>query len=173
MSAEREEGTSRLAGPLAGFVERVTIGLAVAGGAILITFAALVTVSVVRRWLTSQGIPGDFELVQLGLAIAVFAFLPLGQLRNSNIFVDTFTARAPRWVQRGLDLLWTFTYFLIAALITWRMMIGAFETMRSGTTTMVLGVPTGWAILVSALLAAWLVIVTLSTIIRLIQSLSR
>jgi TRAP-type C4-dicarboxylate transport system permease small subunit len=173
MSAERGEGDGRPAGPLAGFMERATIGLAVAGGAILIAFAALVTVSVVRRWLTSQGIPGDFELVQLGLAIAVFAFLPLGQLRNSNIFVDTFTARAPRWVQSGLDLLWTFTYFLIAALITWRMMIGAFETMRSGTTTMVLGVPTGWAILVSALLAAWLVIVTLFTVIRLIQSLSR
>lgn len=173
MSAEREEGTGRPAGPLAAFVERVTIALAVAGGAILIAFSVLVTVSVVRRWLTSQGIPGDFELVQLSLAIAVFAFLPLGQLRNSNIFVDTFTARAPRWVRTGLDLLWAFAYFLIAALITWRMTIGAFETIRSGTTTMVLGVPTGWAMLVSALLAAWLVIVTLLTVIRFARSLSR
>jgi TRAP-type C4-dicarboxylate transport system permease small subunit len=173
MSAEREEGVGRPAGPLAVIVERVTIGLAIAGGAILVAFSTLVTVSVARRWLTSHGIPGDFELVQLGLAIAVFAFLPLGQFRNSNIFVDTFTARAPRWVQAGLDMLWAFAYFLIAALITWRMTIGAFETMRSGTATMVLGVPTGWTMLISALLAAWLVVVTLLTVIRFVRSLSR
>ncbi len=39
----------------------------------------LVTASVLMRWLGGEGVNGDFELVQMGLALAVFAFLPLCQ----------------------------------------------------------------------------------------------
>ena len=72
--------------------------------------AVLVTASVLTRWLTAQGVPGDFELLQIGLALAVFAFMPLCQLRGGNLFVDTFTdaaavqpaARARRSLVAGL-----------------------------------------------------------------------
>ena len=33
--------------------------------------------------------------MQIGLALAVFAFMPLCQLRGGNLFVDTFTDRLP------------------------------------------------------------------------------
>ena len=50
--------------------------------------------SVLRRWLFSTPIPGDFELAQIGTAVAVFAFLPYCQVVRGNIVVDTFTAQS-------------------------------------------------------------------------------
>jgi hypothetical protein len=49
--------------------------------------------SVVMRNLAGAPIQGDFELVQMGCAVAVAAFLPFTQLRNGNVFVDAFNLR--------------------------------------------------------------------------------
>jgi TRAP-type C4-dicarboxylate transport system permease small subunit len=144
-------------------VDRVSDILALAGGALLLALAGLVTVSVLARWLTNRGIPGDFELVQIGLALAVFAFLPLCHLRGANLVVDSFTTRSPEWLRRGLDAFWCFVYAMVAALVAAMMAVGAAETIRSGTRSMVHGVPIGWAIAVAALLATWLAIVVLLT----------
>ncbi len=76
-------------------VERVSVGLALAGGGLILLLAFLVTGSVLRRWLTADSVPGDFELVQNGLAMALFAFLPICQLHGGNISVDTFTRARP------------------------------------------------------------------------------
>ena len=88
-------GDRRRHRPPRAVVSRVSDRLALAGGVLLLALAVLVTVSVIARWLTSRGIPGDFELMQIGLALAVFAFMPLCQLRGGNLFVDTFTTRLP------------------------------------------------------------------------------
>ena len=71
-----------------GLARRISDRLALAGGVLLLGMAVLVTASVLRRWLTSQGVPGDFELLQTGLAVAVFAFMPLCQLRGGNLFAN-------------------------------------------------------------------------------------
>jgi hypothetical protein len=103
------------------WVGRVSVWVALAGGCLVLAIAVLVTASVVRRWLTSDGIGGDFELVQTGLALGVFAFLPLCQLRDANIVVDTFTARLPARARGGLDALWAATYALAAGILAWRL----------------------------------------------------
>ncbi|HYI89629.1 MAG TPA: TRAP transporter small permease subunit, partial [Beijerinckiaceae bacterium] len=69
--------------------------LALAGSALMLVVAGLVTVSVLMRWLLGDGISGDFELVQIATALGAFAFLPLCQARRGNVIVDTFTARLP------------------------------------------------------------------------------
>ena len=152
----------------AGVVERVSAGLAIAGGLLMLALAVLVTASVLLRWLAGQAIPGDFELVQMGLSVAVFAFLPLCQWHGGNIFVDTFTTRAPAWFRAALDGLWALVYAVLAALIAWRLAVGASEAFSSGTNSMVLGLPTGWAIAVASLLTAWLAFVALATAARAI-----
>ena len=144
-----------------GLARRISDRLALAGGVLLLGMAVLVTASVLRRRLTSQGVPGDFELLQTGLAVAVFAFMPLCQLRGGNLFVDTFTGRLPLAVRLRLDAMWALTYAGVATLIAVMMTVGAFETLRSGTRSMVLGLPQGWPIAVSAALAAWLAFVVL------------
>jgi TRAP-type C4-dicarboxylate transport system permease small subunit len=144
---------------------RLTAGLAVAGGLVMLALAVLVTTSVLLRWLDFRTIPGDFELVQMGVSIATFAFLPLCQLQGENIFVDTFTRHLRPGARRLLDTLWALVYLAIALLLAWRMGAGALDALRSGTTSMVLGLPLGWAILLGALLTAWLAVVVLATAI--------
>ena len=79
------------AAPPPGLLDRVVTALAIAGGALALGVAILVTVSVGRRWFGFQPIPGDFEFVQMATAVSIFSFLPYCQLRHGNIAVDTFT----------------------------------------------------------------------------------
>lgn len=148
---------------MARFVLRASTVLAVLGGLLVLGLAALVTASVLLRWLTTRGISGDFELAQMGMSVAIFAFLPICQLRGHNIFVDTFTGWAPRRVQAALDALWALAYAVIASLISWEMALGGWETTVSATTTMVLGLPLGWPIVAAACLTVWLALVALVT----------
>jgi TRAP-type C4-dicarboxylate transport system permease small subunit len=143
-----------------------SLALALVGGIVLLAMALLVTVSVLRRWITTRPIAGDFELVQIGLAVAIFAFLPLCHWRGANIFVDTFTRWLPSRVQAGLDALWSLVYAAVAALLAWRLWVGARETLSYGQTSMVLGLPIGWAMGLVALLAGWLGLVAFCTALR-------
>ena len=153
-------------GPALRLVLRISTGLAILGGVLALGLALLVTASVLLRWMTTRGISGDFELAQMGMSVAIFAFLPICQLRGANIFVSTFTAWAPRRFQAALDALWALVYALIAGLISWEMLLGGWETVASATTTMALGLPIGWAIVVAAFLSAWLTLVVVVTAVR-------
>ena len=166
-------GAAGSAGRRDDIVARLSAGLAIAGGLLMLAVAMLVTASVLLRWLAGQAIPGDFELVQMGLSVAVFAFLPLCQWRGGNIFVDTFTARAPARFQAALDGLWALVYAALAALIAWQLGLGAKDAFASGTNTMVLGLPTGWAITLASVLTAWLALVALVTATRAIGTFRR
>ena len=140
-------------------IDRVTVGLALVGGLLMLATAVLVTASVLLRWSTAQGIAGDFDLVQIALSLAIFAFLPLCQWRRSNIVVDSFTTRLPVAARHGLDAFWSAIYAAVAALVAWGMAESTLETIASGTTTMMLALPIGWAMGVATLFAAWLVVV--------------
>lgn len=137
--------------PPRGPVARLAVALALAGGLVLLAAALLTTWSVVQRWLTRQPVPGDFELVSLGAGLAVMGFLAYGTLMRSNILVDSFTSWLPRRVTDLVDAFWTLVWVGVAAVLAERLFTGARETLRSGTTTMVLGLPTWWAIGLGAL----------------------
>jgi len=167
------EGTGdEVAGRAGDVIGRIARAVAVAGGALMLATAVMVVVSVVSRWLFKSGVKGDFEMVQIATAVAVFAFLPLCQWRRGNVFVDTFTLRAPAWFNRSLDTLWDLVYAGFAALIAWRLALGAFDAISSRTSSMVLALPTGWAILATAVMAAFLAVVAAVTAIRRYRSAS-
>jgi TRAP-type C4-dicarboxylate transport system permease small subunit len=150
-----DHGTARLA--------RV---LALIGGLLLVAIGALVTTSVLMRWLAGGGINGDFELVQMGLAVAVFAFLPLCQAHRGNVMVDTFTSRLSLRAQYLIDALWDLLYGGFAGFIAWRLAIGAMEARTSQTTSMMLGLPIYYAIGLCAAMAAFLAVICVLTAIR-------
>jgi TRAP-type C4-dicarboxylate transport system permease small subunit len=137
---------------------------------LLLTVAAVVFVSVMMRWLTSSSITGDIELVQIATALAVFSFLPVCQAVRGNIVVDTFTAWLPQRAQRALDALWDFVYAAMALMIAWRLAVGAADTINSRTVSMMLGLPTGWAIAACAVMAVLLAVVAVATALRLTRS---
>lgn len=161
MGANDEPGTRSAARRSS--LDRLTRPLAIAGGLLMLCTAAMVTVSVMMRWVSFQSVPGDIELVQIATALSVFAFLPLCQAQRGNIVVDTFTAWLPERAQRLIDALWDVIYALVAAMIAWRLAVGAVDTIRSNTVSMMLGLPTGWAIAACAAMAALLSVVALLT----------
>lgn len=147
----------------------VTRPLAIAGGLAMLGAASVVVVSVALRWLTSQSISGDFELVQMATAVAAFAFLPLCQGRRGNIIVDTFTVWLPKPLLQRLDAFWDVVYALAAAIIAWRLAIGAYDTLRTNMVTMVLALPQGWAVAACAAMAALLAAVAVAGAYRLVR----
>ena len=144
--------------------------LALGGGLLLVGLAGLVTTSVVMRWFGGPGVNRDFELVQMGLAVAVFAFLPLCQARRGNVMVDTFTLRLPAALQAALDAFWDLVYAGFAAFIAWRLAIGALEAFSSGTTSMVLALPISHAIALCAAMAGFLAVVAVLTAVARLRS---
>jgi TRAP-type C4-dicarboxylate transport system permease small subunit len=141
--------------------------LALAGGVLMLVVACLVTLSVLMRWLLGDGISGDFELVQIATALGAFAFLPLCQARRGNVIVDSFTARLSERARRRLDALWDLAYAGLIAVIAWRLVLGAQDAFASQTSSMVLGIPQGYAIAACAVMGVFLSLVAVATARRL------
>lgn len=158
------DGHSR---PRVGWTDRLGGVLALAGGAVLLGVALLTCWSVAQRWLTSRPVPGDFELVSLGSGVAVLGFLAWGTARRASIVVDTFTGWLPRRAAGAVDAFWMLVWAATAALLAERLFQGARETFRSGTTTMVLGFPTWWAVGFGGLAFAAVALVALAWVPRL------
>jgi TRAP-type C4-dicarboxylate transport system permease small subunit len=119
--------------------------LAATGGVIL-TGVTLVTVaSVIGRTFFNSPVPGDFELVELGAAVAVSLFLPYCQIHEGNVIVDIFTAKASPGVIRILGALGDLLFLVISALLCWRLVLGCLEYREYEEVTMVLQIPIWWA----------------------------
>jgi len=156
--------------PASGPLVAWTAALAMVGSLLVIAVALIVVTSVVRRWLTDDVIFGTVEIVEIATALAVFSFLPLCQARRGNVVVDTFTARLkPRAVDR-IDAFWDLVYAGVAALIAWQLLQGARDTIVSQTTSMMLGLPVGYAIAACAVMAAVLAAVAVAIALRLLRS---
>jgi TRAP-type C4-dicarboxylate transport system permease small subunit len=123
-------------------IEAPSEWLALAGGVLLVGIALMSAVSIVGRALLSTPIQGDYELVQMGVAVFVACSLPLAQIRYVNIIVDFFTTRAALGTQRALDAVGAFILALVMGVLTWRTAVGALDIWQSGQTSTILGVPT-------------------------------
>ncbi len=128
-------------GPVGRALALLSRWCALFGGLVLVAISALTVVSVALRYLTSRPVPGDFELVQLGCALAVFAFLPWCQMRRGNVLVDIFTLKAPKRLNAGLDAFGSLLYSAFVALLLWRMYDSALDKFDFEETTMRLALP--------------------------------
>jgi TRAP-type C4-dicarboxylate transport system permease small subunit len=151
-------------------IGRATRLVAILGGCLSIATATLVTLSVLGRWLGFGSINGDFELVQMGVALSVFCFLPLSQARRGNIMVDTFTTWLPARVQRAIDAFWDFVYAGFMALIAWCLMNGARDAVASGLNSTMLGVPLWPVFAATVVLVLLLVATAIDTGLKLLRT---
>lgn len=157
-------------------MERLARLMAILGGLVLTALVGLTCVSVLGRGLNTLGhsdlltslsegaarallgtgvgpVTGDFELVEAGIAFAIFAFLPICQLHGGHATVDIFASRFPRWLNRFLVAFWEVTLSAMILLITWRLMVGMLDKMRYGETTYLLQFPV-WLAYAASLAAA-------------------
>jgi TRAP-type C4-dicarboxylate transport system permease small subunit len=125
-------------------LERTSRALALLGGAILVALTGIAVGSIGGR-LFGRPILGDFELVQLGCAVAIAFFLPYTQWRRANLIVDFFTVRASRRVQGAMDRVGSLILCAVMALLAWRVGVGALDLRSYQETSIILGLPTWWA----------------------------
>ena len=147
-------------------VEGLCAAFAMAGGLVLCAIALVTVVSVLGRKFFGGAIAGDFEIVEIGCAIAVSLFLPYCQLNKGNVIVDFFTLKAPPAARRWLDAAGCVLLTLVAMLMTWRLGAGGISLYSSNDQTMVLQVGTWWAFLIVVPSMALLSAVGVLTAIR-------
>ena len=131
---------------------------AYAGGAILAALTLMVMVSVVGR-VFGRPIQGDFELVQVGSAVALALFLPYCQFQRANIIVDFFTTRASPRTRALLDAFGALLFALALGVVAWRSFAGTIAIAATHETTMIMGMPLwyGYALMTPAFALAALV----------------
>ena len=142
--------------------------MAVLGGLVLVSLILITCVSVAGRilngWLHSeflQGLApdladglislgvgpllGDFELVEAGMAFAIFAFLPLCQITRAYAAVDIFTSYMPAAFNRVVSILVDLIFAAVLILIAHRLYLGTLDKMAYNDTTFLLHFPIWWA----------------------------
>ncbi len=138
------------------------------GGCVLLVVVAINVLSVLGG-IVWRPFPGDFELTEIGVAVAVFAFLPYCQISGANVTADIFTARAGRRTIAAFSLLAAIAATLVAGLLLWRMTFGLLDQKNYGYTTAILQVPLWWGycvILVSLSLLVLTALVSLKEAIH-------
>lgn len=150
--------------------------MAILGGLVLTALVVLICVSVLGRggntfahwelietstpglsaFLLGTGVgpvPGDFEIVEAAIAFAIFAFLPLCQLKSAHATVDVFTSFLPERANIRLKAFWEVMLTLAIVLITWRLGAGLIDKFNTGESTLLLGFPKWWAFMASFIAA--------------------
>lgn len=102
-------------------------------------------------------IKGSYEITESGMALVIFAFLPLAQMTGSHAVVDILTNSLPRRTERVLRTLADVIFALALILIAAQLFGGMMTKLRTGQTTLHLEYPLWWgyaAALAGALAAA-------------------
>lgn len=131
-------GPSRLA-------RRLIEWWALAGGVVLLGVAVMTTWSAASGWLLGKPMPGDFELTEILVAVAVFAFLPYCQQTDANVTADLFTAGAGPRAVAGFRLCGALVSLAVAVLLAWRTWAGLLDYRQYVETTAILRIPIWWA----------------------------
>lgn len=146
--------------------------MAMAGGLVLTVLVILTCISVIGRglntlghsdfliglsqgfadWLIASGVSpvnGDFEIVEAGIAFAIFSFLPICQLFSAHATVDVFTSFLSDKVNMFIITFWEIVFTVVMLLITWRLFFGLEDKFGNGETSLLLQFPIWWAYLAS------------------------
>jgi TRAP-type C4-dicarboxylate transport system permease small subunit len=132
-------------GPLGRVLDLTCRAFALGGGLVLAAMAVMSVTSIVGRATIGKPITGDFELVQMGCAIAVTMFLPFCQMVRGHIIVDFFTTNVNPAALAILDTIAAVVLAAAAFLIGWRLSVGMLELRGTGDSSMILRVPTWYA----------------------------
>lgn len=120
--------------------------LAFAGGAVLLALIVLNCFSIIGRAMVPLDIGlgpirGIYDFTEIGMAAAIFAFLPWAQYKEAHARVDLFLPVMPRLMDALLEQLFNIAMLLAAAIGSWRLYLGMMDKMNYGETTLIAQVP--------------------------------
>ena len=133
--------TGSLGARLGDILSRASILLAYCGGLVVAGVGVMSVISIVGRSALRRPITGDFELVEIGTAIAGSLFLPYCQATYGNIAVDLFTVHASERTRDWLDRFGSLLMAIMFLAVGWRAAIGGIGMRQSGDSSMLLGFP--------------------------------
>ncbi|MCH9780822.1 MAG: TRAP transporter small permease [Alphaproteobacteria bacterium] len=122
-------------------LRRAVVGYATIGGVVLLGMVGLAAYSVASDLIAAQPLPWLVEVVEMGSAIAMFAYLPYATLTQAHVVVRLIPYRhaTARWIDR---IVWGLSTGAVLILM-WRMGKG-FLTQYNATwteSTFILGIP--------------------------------
>lgn len=127
-------------------------------GALVLTLLAIISViSIAGRAFSFAGfgpVPGDFELVEAGTALAVFCFLPWCHLRRAHADVTLFWHAYPPGLRHFLEIFSDALMLAVWLLLVWRMGIATLEFRDNGEVSFILQMPVWWGYAASFVPAA-------------------
>lgn len=142
---------------------------ALLGGFALLAVVLINVVSVIGG-VVWKPFPGDFELTEVGVAVAAFAFLPYCQLTGANVTADIFTAWASqRWVSI-LSIFGSLVALGFSLLLMSRMYYGMIDQKAYGYTTAILQFP-HWIAFIPILIS--LALLALASAFTMVENISQ
>ena len=145
---------------------RVTRWLRYAAMLALALMMLVTIVDVTMRVSINELVLGSVEIVQLALVAVVFLALPETFLRDEHITVDALdqvvSPAALRWVRLAASL----ASLLLVAVMTWRMLLPALDTLEIGDLTTDLQLSLFWYWLPMLIGAAAAVVALVLTVLR-------
>jgi TRAP-type C4-dicarboxylate transport system permease small subunit len=161
--------TTRRPGGIAGALDWLIRGWALMGGLTLLAVVLVNVISVIGA-IVWQPFPGDFELTEMGVAVAAFAFLPYCQLTGANVTADIFTANASKRWLAVFRTAASIVAALFAAILLWRMQAGMMDQKNYNYTTAILQVPIWWAYVPVLISLGLLVVASVMTLISAMRA---
>jgi TRAP-type C4-dicarboxylate transport system permease small subunit len=128
-------------------VYAVSRALAWFGAIVLAGLAQISVLSIAGLALSAVGlgpVPGDFELVEAGTALAVFCFLPWCHLKRGHAVVDMLWKAYPPAMQRTLTIATDGLMLLVWLLLVWRMGVAMLDYRANGEVSFILQMPVWW-----------------------------
>ena len=150
------------------FVQTLARATALLGGFVLLALILLTTLSIVGRTVNKMlhsdffdtvltaparfvldlgvgEINGGYELLEAGVAFAIFSFLPICQFHGAHATVDVFTSGLPGAFNRWIAAFWEIVLTAMILLLIWRLFGGLDRYYGNGETTLFLQFPVWWA----------------------------
>lgn len=158
------------------FMNGLSAWLALLGGVVLVGLTVMTVVSIVGRTFNRFGlgpVPGDFEIIEMGAAFAIFAFLPWCQYRRGHVTVDIFMARFGEKVNFAIDVIANALMTLAAAIMLWRLTLGMLDKHAYHETSFILQFPIWWGYAASMVGAVAFLLISAFTVWRSFREYAR
>lgn len=135
----------------------------------LLAVIAINLVSIIGSATLGKAFPGDFEMTEMGVAIAAFSFLPYCQIAGLNVTADIFTARASQFWLSIFALLASAVALVFACVLLRQMYLGMLDQKAYDYTTAILLLPVWWGFAPCLVSLALLVLAAFTSLVEAIS----